>query len=71
MRTQFGDLGEDENLVNYFQAVLDKREELEDEDRSQQSLTAAIDASPTSGNGNGQAGVGIYAVGLIHLEKNK
>ena len=50
LRTQFGDLENDENLVRFFQAVLDKREELEDEDRTRQSLTAAVDASSTPGN---------------------
>ena len=50
LRTQFGDLEDDENLVKFFQAVLDKREELEDEDRTRQSLTAAVDASSTTGN---------------------
>ena len=37
LRTQFGDLEDDQNLVRFFQAVLDKREELEYEDRMQQS----------------------------------
>jgi hypothetical protein len=37
MRTQFGDLGEDSNLVAFFTAVLDRRDELEEEDRRQQS----------------------------------
>ena len=50
LRTQFGDLEDDENLVKFFQAVLDKREELEDNDRMRQSLTAAVDASSTPGN---------------------
>ena len=50
LRNQFGDLEDDENLVKFFQAVLDKREELEDEDRTRQSLTAAVDASSTPGN---------------------
>ena len=50
MRTQFGDLEDDENLVKFFQAVLDKREELEDEDGPRQSLTAAVDARSTPGN---------------------
>ena len=40
--SQFGDLAEDKNLVQFFQAVLDRREELEEEDRRQQSLTAAV-----------------------------
>ena len=34
LRTQFGDLGEDENLVAFFWAVLDRRDELEEEDRT-------------------------------------
>jgi hypothetical protein len=37
LRTQFGDLGEDRNLVEFFTAVLDRRDELEEEDRRQQS----------------------------------
>ena len=37
LRTQFGDLGEDSNLVAFFTAVLDRREELEEDDRMQQS----------------------------------
>ena len=50
LRTQFWNLEDDQNLVKFFQAVLDKREELEDEDRTRQSLTAAVDASSTTGN---------------------
>ena len=37
LRTQFGDLGEDKNLVDFFKAVLDRREELEEDERRQQS----------------------------------
>ena len=37
LRTQFGDLGEDENLVAFFRAVLDRRDELEEDDRPRQS----------------------------------
>ena len=37
LRTQFGDLGEDQNLVAFFTAVLDRRDELEEDDRTQQS----------------------------------
>ena len=37
LRTQFGDLGEDRNLVEYFKAVLDRREKLEEDERRQQS----------------------------------
>ena len=35
--TQFGDLGEERNLIAYFMGVLDRREELEEEDRLRQS----------------------------------
>ena len=34
LRTQFGDLGEDKNLVNFFRAVLDRRDQLEEDDRT-------------------------------------
>ena len=50
LKSQFGDMKEDKNLVNYFQAVLDRRESLEEEDRRQQSSTAAVGASPISGD---------------------
>ena len=53
LRTQFGDLGEDQNLVKYFQAVLDRRDSLEDEDRTRQSVTAAVVARPVSVCGDG------------------
>ena len=52
LRSQFGDLGEDENLVKYFQAVLDRRDTLEDEDRTRQSVTAAVVARPVSVHGD-------------------
>jgi hypothetical protein len=42
LRTQFGDLGEDKNLVEYFTAVLDRRDKLEEDDRRQQSQTVAV-----------------------------
>ena len=45
LRSQFGNLQEDKNLVQYFQAVLDRRDILEEEDKSQQSSTAAVGAS--------------------------
>ena len=44
LRSQFGDLQEDKNLVQYFQAVLDRRDILEEEDRRQHSSTAAVGA---------------------------
>ena len=53
LRSQFGDLQEDNNLVQYFQAVLDRRDSLEEEDRRQQSSTAAGGASPISGDREG------------------
>ena len=40
------------NLVQYFQAVLDRRYSLEEEDRRQQSSTAAVGARPVPGNGD-------------------
>ena len=53
LRSQFGDLQEDKNLVRYFQAFLDRRDSLEEEDRRQQSSTAAVGASPISGDREG------------------
>ena len=44
LTSQFGDLKEDNNLVEFFNAVLDRRDSLEDEDRKQQSLNAVVDA---------------------------
>ena len=37
MKSQFGDLKEDKNLVDFFRAVLDRRDELEEEDRQQEA----------------------------------
>ena len=37
LKSQFGDLDEDRNLVDFFRAVLDRRNDLEEEDRRQQS----------------------------------
>ena len=50
LRSQFGDLQEDKNLVQYFQAVLYRRDILEEEDRRQQSSTAAVGTSLFSGD---------------------
>jgi hypothetical protein len=50
LRPKFGDLGEDQNLVDYFRAVLDRRDRLEEEDRRWQSSTATVVASPVPGN---------------------
>ena len=50
LKSQFGDLTEDKNLVQYFQAVLDRRDILEEEDRRQQSSTAAVGARTVSGD---------------------
>ena len=44
LTSQFGDLKEDSNLVEFFIAVLDRRDSLEDEDRKQQSVNAVVDA---------------------------
>ena len=49
LSSQFGDLQDDKNLVQYFQAVLDRRDILEEVDRRQQSSTAAVGASLLSG----------------------
>ena len=46
----------DTNLVEYFPSVLDRREDLEKEDRTRQSSTAALAASPVPGSG--QVGLG-------------
>ena len=48
LRSQFGDLGEDQNLVEFFRAVLDRRDRLEDEDRTWQPQTATVVAEQTN-----------------------
>ena len=58
LRGQFGDLSKDSNLVEYFQAVLDRREDLENEERTPQSSTATVAASSVPVLGAGQAGLG-------------
>ena len=50
LKSQFGDLSEDKNLVDFFRAVLDRREDLEEEDRKQQSSAAAVIARPDCGD---------------------
>ena len=52
LRTQFGDLREAQNLVKYFQAVLDRRDCLEEEDSMRQSSTASVVARPVSVSGD-------------------
>ena len=37
LKSQFGDLKEDKNLVDFFRAVLDRRDELEEEDGQQEA----------------------------------
>ena len=64
LREQFGDLGEDKNLVDYFQAVLDRREEMEEEDRTQQSLNAAVVASNNLVTSHPRE---LHPIGLIQL----
>ena len=57
LKSQCGDLTEDKNQVQYFQAVLGRRDILEEEDRRQeeedrrqQSSTAAVGARTVSGD---------------------
>ena len=56
LRTQFGDLGQDQNLVNFFTAVLDRRDALEEEDRTWQLSTATVVASPVNRDRTSQSG---------------
>ena len=51
LTSQFGYLKEDSNLVQFFYAVLDRRDSLEDEDRKQQLVNAVVDtkSSPRDG----------------------
>ena len=50
LQSQFGDLGEDQNLMQFFWAVLDRRDRLEEEDRTWQPPTATVVASPVPGD---------------------
>ena len=50
LKDKFGDLGEDSNLVSYFQAVLDRREDLEREDRGWQPNSATVAARSVAGD---------------------
>ena len=50
LRSQLGDLQEDKNLVQYFQAVLNRRDILQEEDRRQHFSTAALGDSLVSGD---------------------
>ena len=50
LTSQFGDLKEDSNLLDFFNAVLDRRDNLEDEDRKQQSVNAVVDAKSSPRN---------------------
>ena len=69
LRSQFGDIGEDENLVKYFQAVLDRRDTLEEEeDRMWQPSTATVVASPVPGNRDRTSQSGdLHPIGLIQF----
>ena len=50
-RSQFGNLGQDKNLADFFRAVLDRRDSLEEQDRTwQPTTTATVVASPVPGN---------------------
>ena len=50
LRIEFGDLGEDRNLAEFFQAVLDRRDTLEEEDRKWPPSPATVVASSVPGN---------------------
>ena len=63
---EFGDLSEDTNLVNFFKAVLERRDHKEEEERST-SVSDTLGASSVPGlPGYGHAGWGI----LFHLQTN-
>ena len=52
LKENFGDLNEDDNLVNFFQAVLERRDNLEEGDRFCEELQGVNDtlgASSTLG----------------------
>ena len=48
LNEEFGDLREDTNLVNFFKAVLDRRDLIEEEERSR-SVSDTLGASSVSG----------------------
>ena len=50
LRSQFWDLVKDKNLMEFFQAVLDRRNILEEDDRKWQPSTATVVASPVPYN---------------------
>ena len=50
LRSLLGDLQGDKNYVQYFQAVLDRRDILQEEDSRQHSSTAAVGPSLVSGD---------------------
>ena len=50
LRTKLGDLKEDKKIVDFFRAVLDGRDQSEEEDRTRCAQTAAADASSSPGN---------------------
>ena len=65
LRSQFGDLGEDQNLVR---AVLDRRDTLKEEDRTWQPQTATVVASPVPGNRDKTSQSGdLLPIGLIQF----
>ena len=69
LRSQFGDLGEDKNLVQFFRAVLDRRDTLEEEeDRMWQPSIATVVASPVPGNRDMTSQSGdLHPIGLIQF----
>ena len=68
LRSQFGDLQQDKNLVQYFQAVLDRKDILEEVDRMQQSSTAAVGASLISGDRERTSHPGSKTPGMISFD---
>ena len=68
LQSQFGDLGEDQNLMQFFWAVLDRRDRLEEEDRMWQPPTATVVASPVPGDRDRTSQSGESPpIGLIQL----
>ena len=63
LRTNFGDLEEDKNLVSFFTAVLDRRDLLEEEDKMwQDKATAAASSGPGDRERTRQPGTDISMV---------
>ena len=68
LRSQFGDLGEDQNLAVFFRAVLDRRDSLEEEDRTWQPTPATVVASPVPGDRDRTSHSGdLHPIGVIQF----